>query len=313
LIASGSNARWLFAFLAFARFSAPAQNAAVCQHRTVVNVSDRQGMPVPGLQPASFQGSFRGQPVRIISARVQSELPRFVLLLDVSGSVNRENHSFELAQFAAGNFVAASGIPHVALVLFSDGVRDKLEFDAAPKDVLLKLADLNDGQGRTTLFDSLVYSAGLFDAPKAGDAVYLITDGVDNHSRMRSEEVEHEFLSRGIRLFCFILWPARHGEDEAERSIYVLQHLTEVTGGLITNTRHDDSSNGREWLKASLLRAYTEMKSFYDLEVEVPGNLDKQHRWELQVVDDRGKKRKDIEVTYARNLTPCAMASPQKK
>jgi len=303
----------LFALFVFAGLPATAQNPAACQHRPIVNVSDRQGMLVPGLQPASFQGSLRGQPVRILSARAQSELPRVVLLLDISGSVNGENHNLELAQFAAGNFVATSGITHVALVLFSDGIRDRLEFDAAPKNVLQKLANLNDGQGRTALFDSLMYSAGLFDTPKAGDAVYLISDGIDNHSKARSKEVERELLSRGIRLFCFILWPTRHGEDEAERSIYVLQHLTEVTGGLITNTRRDDSSNGREWLKASLLRAYTAMKSFYELEVEFPRNLETPHSWELQVVDDRGKKRKDIEVSYARDLVPCAIAPPQKK
>src|SRR5579864_7581054 len=125
-MAYGKNACLLFALFVFARLPATAQNIAACQQRLIVNVSDQHGMPVLGLQPASFQGSLRGQPVRIISARPQSELPRPVLLLDVSGSVNRESHSFELAQFAAGNFAATSGIPHLALVLFSDGIRDKL-------------------------------------------------------------------------------------------------------------------------------------------------------------------------------------------
>jgi hypothetical protein len=312
LIASCRKAWLLFALLMFARSSTRAQNVAACQQRSIVNVSDQQGKLVPGLQPRSFQGSLRGQSVRILSATVQSELPRVVLLLDISGSVNRENHNLELAQFAAGNFVATSAIPHVALVLFSDSIRDELGFETEPKNLLLKLANLNDGRGRTALFDSLMYSAGLFDTPKAGDTVYLITDGFDNHSKSHSDDVAREFLSRGIRLFCFILWPT-HQDDGAERSIYVLQHLTEVTGGSVTNARHDDSSKGREWLKASLLRAYTSMKSFYELDVEFPRNLDTPHSWELQVVDDHGKRRKDIEVSYAKRLVPCALAPPQKR
>jgi hypothetical protein len=87
--------------------------------------------------------------------------------------------------------------------------------------------------------------------------------------------------------------------------------LAEVTGGSVVNVKRNESAKGREWLNAALLRAYDMMRNFYVLEVEFPGNLDT-GRWELQVVDEHGKSRKDVELTYARSVVPCA-AGPSKK
>jgi hypothetical protein len=301
---------WLLcALCAFGQFPAVAQKT--CQLTSIVNVRDPQGKLVPGLHPASFQATLRGQPVKILSATLQSQ-PRVVLLLDVSGSINRDNHNFALARFAAGNFVTTSAVPHVALVLFSNRILATLRFDAQPKEMLQKLADLNDGQGYTAAFDSLMYSASLFDAPRPGDAVYFISDGGDNRSKFRSKDVEKHFQSEDIRLFSFILWQGGQSVEE-QAGLYDLKHLAEVTGGSIANVKRDESAKGREWLKASLLRTYDTMKNFYQLEVELPSNADTRHQWELQVVDEHGKKRKDVEVTYARNLPGCTAESPQKK
>jgi hypothetical protein len=63
-----------------------AQDALDCQHRSlVINVRNQEGNLVPGLEPTAFQASLRGQPVKIVSARVNADQPRIVLLLDVSG------------------------------------------------------------------------------------------------------------------------------------------------------------------------------------------------------------------------------------
>src|ERR1700674_569964 len=302
---------WLLLTLyAFGQFSALAQT---CQQNTIVNVRDQKGKLVPGLQPASFQETLHGQPVKIHGDRVKTESPRVVLLIDVSGSVNRENHNLELAQYAAGNFITVSAIPHVALVQFADRILHTVGFDARPEEMLQKLADLDDGRRATAVGDSLMYAASLFDRPRDGDAVYLISDGVDNRSKFRRKDLQQKFLSSGVRLFCFILSNSNRPHSESEAARDDLQHLAEVTGGSIANVNRNESANVRERLNAALSRTYDTMKNFYQLEVEFPSNADTRRQWELQVVDEQGKKRKNVEVTYARNLTRCTPEPPQKK
>jgi hypothetical protein len=204
--------------------------------------------------------------------------------------------------------MATSAMPRVALVLFSDRILDVFGFDHAPTEILQRLKNLNDGWGRTALFDSLMYSAGLFQSQQSGDAIYVITDGVDNQSKFGERDVEQELLSKGIRLFCFMVSTAQPPlltEMERQHGYFNLKRLVDVTGGLLVNEEYNPYENERKELEASLRRAYDKMKVFCKLEVELPVKLTKEHRWELQILDERGKRRKDIKTTYARDLAAC--------
>ena len=76
-----------------------------CLKRTlVVNVRDRTGKLVEGLNSSSFRASLQGQQVRISSAIVRNGPRRIVLLVDASGSVNKENHEWDTVRLIAGNF-----------------------------------------------------------------------------------------------------------------------------------------------------------------------------------------------------------------
>jgi hypothetical protein len=45
---------------------------------------------------------------------------------------------------------------------------------------------------------------------------------------------------------------------------------------------------------------------FYELEVDLPAKFETKHRLELWVVDENGKRRKDVEIIYPRNFrTDC--------
>ena len=299
----------LAAFLLAVVFSAKAQNPDSCLQRSiVVNVRDQQGKLVSGLQPTSFQGVLRGQPVKVLSVGVNTEPPRIVLLVDRSGSVNRSNHKLQTTQFLAENFMTTSRAPRVALALFSEQVPDVIGFDHAPNAILQRLTNLGDGHGGTAILDSLMYSARIFQTHEPGDAIYVITDAGDNKSRFQKKDVELELLSKGIRLFVFVVSTAQAPlmtEIERQQGYDELQHLTEATGGSIVNAEYDPYEKESRELEASLQRAYDKMKSFYELQVGLPVKPDKERPWELRVVDEHGKKRKDVEITYARNLAPC--------
>lgn len=157
-----------------------------------------------------------------------------------------------------------------------------------------RLANLKDGHGRTALFDSLIYSAGLFQNRESGDAIYVITDGGDSLNGLHEKDAERELLSKGIRLFSFLVSAAKPPlMTEEERQGYSdLQRLGEVTGGTMLNVEYDPYEKERRELEASLQRGYNKMKSLYDLEVELPVKLDKEQRWKLQIVDERAKRQK---------------------
>jgi hypothetical protein len=41
---------------------------------------------------------------------------------------------------------------------------------------------------------------------------------------------------------------------------------------------------------------------FYQVEIELQSNLEKERRWTLEIVDERGKKRKDVQVSFPQEL-----------
>jgi von Willebrand factor type A domain len=293
------------AFLFTVVLATKAEDTGTCQQRTVVVNPRKGGHLIPGLQPSSFRASVRGQFVKVLAVRANTQPPRVVLLVDLSGSVNRSNHELDRAQFLAEHFMATSFIPRVALVLFSDSILDTVGFDHPPKAIQQTLANLKDGRGSTALFDSLIYSAGLFRTRESGDAIYVITDGGDSHDGAHERDVERELLTKGIRLFCFVVStapPPLITEVERQKGYFDLQRLTEATGGSILNAGYDPYENESRELEASLRRGYDRIKSFYTLEVELPTKLDKEQRWNLQLVDQYGKRRKDVETVYARDF-----------
>jgi len=152
-----------------------------------------------------------------------------------------------------------------------------------------------------------MYSTSLFHNPEPGDAVYIITDGGDNQSRSTEREVERELLSKNIRLFSFVLSGYAFPTEEELLGHSYIRHLTEVTGGVVIDAGLSQY-RGRghvKQLSASLQRTYDKIISFYELEVELPRKLETEHQWKLQVVDEFGKRRKDVEIEYAKTLPSC--------
>ncbi len=280
-----------------------------CLKRTlVVNVRDRTGQLVGGLNPSFFWATLQGQQVKISSATVRAGPRRIVLLLDASGSVNKENHKLDTARLIAGNLLlkAPAGL-HPALVVFSDHIIDTVDFSRPPSEIVLRLADLKEGRGRTALVDALMYSAKLLQPSLPGDAVYLISDGGENSSRTHLRDVKREFLAKGIRVFAFRLPENREFRAEEELSEPILKELTIATGGTIVDFDDGSSARDRDRLRAVLDCAYDEMAHFYEVEVELPSSLKKERRWVLEIVDEHGKKRKDLQVSYPQELFPCSI------
>jgi hypothetical protein len=153
----------------------------------------------------------------------------------------------------------------------------------------------------------------LFRTPEPGDAVYVISDGGDNASRTDSNEVEHALLAKGVRFYMLLLHDHYLRTEESERAVPLLTRLADETGGGIVDLDDPPVGQRNPRLEASLSKVYSQMTQFYELGLGPLKAIDKEERWDLEVVDSQGKKRKDIKVTYPRKLPACGISNAEKE
>jgi len=317
-----------------------------------VNVLDERMQPVSGLTAVNFRGRFRDEEVRIVSVTADTQPRRIVLLVDVSESMATRVGRWGLAVEAAEHLLG-TGPPDstIALVTFAEKVeaRTGFEFETPKARQALKAArpagDSSDPSGaRTALRDAVMEATRLLTPSRAGDAIYLITDGYDTFSRAKDEEVEAALLGSGARLFAMVL------PDWAGPSLFVetpqgpagmpsfillplttaltvpvprlgesggavaLRALVDASGGLgmtagavgTSAPRFDYNEKQRGWFFSQVQLLYGAMGEFYRLDVELPEEPDRLREWRLEVVGADGKKLKDVYTVYPRKLAPCA-------
>jgi hypothetical protein len=307
MVALRASALMLVAVLALSA-AGWAQNVDPClSHHIAVNVVDKQGKIVSGLTPESFHVRTGDETVMVKSAQATARPHRVVILVDLSGSINKSEHTWEMARVAAGNLlVAAPSTLRVALVLFSDRIIDTIGFDRPATDIVERLAKLENGKGHTAILDAIDYSINLLQPSGLGDVVYIITDGGENASKAHRSDVESKLLAQGIRLFAFILQPKLYfatPEEEAGPSLLV--ELTQLSGGMVVDEDSAAALDAQPRLSAVLNRGYDRMAHFYDLELSMPDRWTKKERLRLDIVDQDGKKRKDLSLSYPQYLLPC--------
>ena len=287
-----------------------------------VNVLDAQGNLVRGLTAADFRASFRGQPVKILSFDRTTGSRRIVILLDISGSMTGSQRKMKLGLTAAEDAaVYSSAETRLALLIFAEKVVDKVDFSEGRSTVAAKLAAIKAGKeppydvkGGTALIDTLVEATKMLSPGKSGDAVYVITDGGDSASRTRYRDMEGGLLVAGVRFYAFALY-----DPIAQRSMpeylwgpnWLLDSARNTGGAFVGVGDIPRSDDELQALGAVTRRVYEQMAEFYRFEVELPVGVDKARGWKLEVVDAKGKRRKDVEVVYPRKLAPCA-ASDQR-
>ena len=112
-------------------------------------------------------------------------------------------------------------------------------------------------------------------------------------------------LASGIRM------PVFRSTDKYFRGVtepMLLEDLTSTTGGTIVHFEQGPSAKEHDHFHGMLNRGYDEMAHFYQMEIELQSNLEKERRWTLEILDEHGKKRKDVQVSYPQELPPCPIS-----
>jgi len=150
-----------------------------------------------------------------------------VLSIDSSGSM-RQFHKFEFVKEAASNFITKRKEDKLGLVVFGTNA-----FIASPltenkkfvRNILNKMYVGIAGQN-TAILDSLVQSIRLLKKSQAKTKIIiLLTDGIDNSSRVNLESVMKEIKKYNIKIYTIGVG----GADEVNFNL--LSYLAKNSGG----------------------------------------------------------------------------------
>lgn len=280
-------------------------NRSFAQQAIPVSIVNLSGAKVPDLTNANFAASYKGKAIRVGSASVDNSARRIVLLLDVSDSMlGRDSESdWNFPLDVAENLLKS--IPSsTAIGLSAFGT--ELEHVISPTNDRKKLRGeveeirkarwsfSKHDRADTSIRDAIIAGAKLFDHPQLGDALYIITDGIDNTSEANIDEVYKALACRGIRLFSFILSARADNRitSAATAGQRTMRELSDDTGGysileLLPSGSPDhrrdfvDPSGKPTKLAEALVFQYRAILSVYRLSVDLPEAPHKRQDWQL--------------------------------
>jgi Mg-chelatase subunit ChlD len=297
-----------------------------CLHRTIaVSVVDEKDAPIAGLTAENFRGSFRGAPVKIVSAKFDARPIKLVILLDLSGSMALGS-KLRVAQFIVAD--ALSSAPagsQVALITISDKAKiyagllqDKQAMSDLMRDV--NRMDRTSLKGGTALWDAVGAAVKLLSPPQPGDVVYAVTDGGDTASYMRKPDAVAALLDAGLRFFAFLVPDDDRRDMAAQRRVgrKELSELAEMTGGKVLNLppagplgssiEYNLSPNGQKRISDAASLLYVRMQQFYLVEIELSKEVDNPRSWKLKLLANEGPLKK-ASLYYPKTLLPCSSPS----
>jgi hypothetical protein len=312
--------RFSFAIVAFFGLTLAGlaqQTASPPEARPVlVNVLERTtGQPIRDLTKDNFLVRVNGQPVEVLDATYSAAPRRIVVLLDVSGSMNRQGDESEMdkwhiAHDAVAHLLAQTprDVP-IAMLTFSNLVRERFDF-SQNRDVisnwLKRYSDrppkLKHKEVETALLDAILDGLSLLQPVQPGDALYAVTDGGDNASHVSISQTKGALLGSGVRLFVFLL--ASAGTVEERTGVDLVVGFSGDSGGMTLGDPLRPSpyrGSDREIIEAFTRDLNSCVSQFWTLQIAAPVS-NKERKLKLEI-EDHGKPRNDVQLTYPRLLS----------
>jgi hypothetical protein len=297
----------------------PAQSAD-CLHRTVtVNVLDSRKQIVTGIRPEDLTGLFRHKPVKIDFVAPVTSPPRVFIVLDASGSTTALGPIWKSYIEASNRLVDSMPAGTlVGLIVFATNIDKTIPLGnstAEVKEELEKLRVGNEpflkGSRKTALWDALNDAISQMNPAREGDAIYVLTDGVDTASKISTKTVKEAFLATGIRLFVYSVDNSAEPLPELNARFLYFQELASLSGGFAVSVRPiadyvpeplADKSGKRTDAGEMLLAQLRQIFYYQRVGIVLPERSEKPEKWSLNA---KGSKLHDPVVLYPHMLDAC--------
>jgi hypothetical protein len=298
----------------------------ICNPRNIsVSVKDSTGYPVSDLSTENFHAMLGRRTLVVSKATPRPALHRIIFVIHMSGRM-RTGASIQISLSLAASMVkrAPTGV-EFALVTFNDDAYWDQPFTSDRDSFVTKLQSLDDARkwiGASALFDAVGFSVQKVAPPSEGDAIVLISNGIDNESKTKFNSEMENVSNSHIHIFAIGISPADQLTTWKEDFRDGQQHLDEfaaVSGGesfglgppdflrdrrgLHMELRVESNLGNIQEIADSILR---EMSTGYLLEIALPPPVRKPVVWKLDVNNSAGES---LQLSYPKKLYPCPIGS----
>ena len=205
-----------------------------------VVVKDQKGRPVTGLSRKNFELFDAGRPRQIEDFRSEASDVSVAVLLDISGSMHISG-KWDRARDAVIKIAGEleKGRDHIALFSFDNQLHVVQPFTTSPSEVVTALNRVRPW-GSTAMFDAIAETSRQLEGQGAARrAIVVITDGLDNRSKLDATDVSATASSIDVPVYSFVVSsPLDHLNDDVAAesgaltpSRGTLDDLSRWTGG----------------------------------------------------------------------------------
>jgi Ca-activated chloride channel family protein len=205
-----------------------------------VVVKDQKGRPVTGLSRKNFELFDSGRLREIADFRSEAGTISVAVLLDTSGSMHisgKWDSALDAVKKIAGELERASD--HSALFTFDNQLHVVQPFSTSPSKLVDALSRVQPW-GSTAMFDAIAETSKRLEAEGvARRAIIVITDGLDNRSRLDATDVSATASAIDVPVYSFVVSSSldRQSDEAAAESGALtpsrgtLDDLSRWTGG----------------------------------------------------------------------------------
>lgn len=193
-----------------------------------VTVTDNRGRPVTDLRRTDFTVTEENRIQEVVSFARENAPVSVGIVVDLSGSMARKIVETRLAVKEFLNNLEPED--EEFLVTFADTPELKLAFTSNPSEIRDALS-MAEPRGSTALFDA-VYLAmrQMRGAQNQRKALFLVSDGGDNHSRLTERELRRLVEEEDVQIHAVGIHDGAATSEEM-RGPWTLDDLAKMTGG----------------------------------------------------------------------------------
>jgi hypothetical protein len=290
--------------------SSPAIAGTCASPSIVLNTFDRDFKIQRDLRAEDITVEVGRKRVPFVSLSLDDHSRKIVLMVDTSASMGASQNrglglTIPAAVFAAGLVPPSASS---ALVTFSEKMRRESKDFEDPKELGARVLDLTKTQprGLTALADSVDRVLVEFPELRFGDAIYLVTDG-GNDSGISLHQLEKKVLSRGVRVFVFLVSFGGPRTQEETLGAEQISSFAEFTGGrVVPISAAELTGSERTKLDELAPRIVSQVEGVYRVDLSIPQE-EQAGRVKVSLAN-RDRAKNTGRVIYSHQVMPCPQA-----